>query len=743
MIGKLKKITLSLIGAIILIAISPSAYADWQLMPDGRIHDDYQAPTCATCDYFNEQEARLRQGKKPIVNERFVSPDYWSREQQAAPADVWQWPEEYRYINDNRTDSDGDGLLECRYTINFVSFASQGGYTQSEINAFVDEFHRCADMWNELLAYVGLELKEVSDGSHHITVESTNDPDIGSSVGLATLFGAWNSDSAICWFRSTYERFIAVHPFQDDPSEALAVRPPGNPFTAVFSLDAFRGVDGNSTFSRSGLLPTMLHEVGHLMGLRHPFDALNQLENNEPSSYQINWLDWPTVGNPPPSSPSHVIANEDYLQTGWSRGLMNTFMTYDDGDSYTVYLQMPPHIKAFVAHYYGIFDPASAQPLLDQAISEHLQFSPLARGEMALEREGNNSPAEARLFDIGRPILGALSSHNPSSQTRRETLQDQADWYAFNVNSNDVGRTLSASASLASVLRQNFTSTFDGVTYVGDAEIRIIDPSGNESVSHEDEFPSDSINVFEAGTYFIGVTGSSSESRPTYKDYVLTVAFEDGLPSSDPTLTPTPKPTVVSVIGTPVPFQYEFDLAVEAVYVIDGSGSFDSPPLDTVQSRQNIKFVGKVKNIGKKEIPNYSIECWVNGSRFTSGQMPGALQPNSSQTWTSQDTNSLSNGVHTVEWRVIPGADDNSANDSLAYTFAVGNAQLPTNTPTLVPPTATPAPPTSTPIPPTVTPASPTVTPIPPTLVPTTTPAPPTSTPVDTGIVNWEIYDQS
>ncbi|MDP8242532.1 MAG: hypothetical protein P9L94_00515 [Candidatus Hinthialibacter antarcticus] len=700
-----------------LLAINSAAYADWRIMPDGKIHDDYQAPTCATCDYLHEQEARLRQGKKPIVDERFVPKDYWSKQQLATPTDVWQWPEEYTYINDNRTDSDGDGLLECRYTINFSDFSSVGGYSQSEINDFVGEFDRCVEMWNDLLEHVGLELKEVNDGSHHITVEANADSDIGSSVGLATLFGAWDSDSAICKFRSSYTRFLAARSYMDDTSEAFAVRPPGNPFVAVYPLSVFRGVDGNSTFSRSSLIATMLHEVGHLMGLRHPFDALNILENGEGSSYQINWLDWPTVGNPPPSAPSHIIANEDYLQTGWSRGLINTFMTYDDGDSYTVYLDMPPHVKAFVAHYYGIFDPASAQPLLDEAISEQLQFSPLARGEMALERENNDSPGDAQPLDVGRPVLGALSWHSPVTGDRQESLQDQEDWYAFNVNASDVGRTLVAELSIGSVFRQNFTSTFNGVTFVGDAEIHIIDPSGNETVSFDDEFPFETLETLEAGTYFIGVTGSSNDSRPTYKDYVLTVSYDDGLPSSDPTFTPTPSPTVFSVVGTPVPFQYEFDLAVENVYVIDGSGDFNSSAIDDIQARQNIKFVAKVRNIGKKDIPNYTIECWVNGDRFTTGQMPSALPPNSSQIWTSQDTNSLNNGIHTVEWRVIPGADDNSANDSITHTFAVGNAVLPTDTPTPAPPTNTPVPPTPTPVPPTNTPL----------VLPTSTPTIPAS----------------
>ncbi len=704
-------------GFLTFFLLHPNSFADWQFMPDGTIHDDYQAPTCATCDYIHEQEARMRQGKKPIVDERFVPPDYWSIDRSAKPADVWQWPEDYTYINDNRTDSDGDGLLECRYTINFSSFAPHGGYSQDEINEFIIEFQRCADMWNGVLVHVGLELKEVNDGTHHIVVEATDDADLGSSIGQATLFGAWDSDSAICWFRSTYTRFLAAHSYQDDLTNAIAVRPPGNPFVAVYSLREFRGVDGNTTFSRSALLTTMLHEVGHLMGLRHPFDALNNLEDGEPSSYQINWLDWPTVGNPPPAAPSHIIASEDFLQTGWSRGLINTFMTYDDGDSYTVYLDMPPHIKAFVAHYYGIFDQESAQVLLDEAISDHLQHSPLARGEMSIEVENNDSPDFARLYDIGKPILGALSWIDPFADNRKENLQDQQDWYAFTVNPLDVGRTLAVDVSLASVLRENFTSTFDGVTYVGDAEIRIIDPSGNETVSIDDEFPQETFIVSEPGTYSIGVKNSSNESRPTYKDYVLTVAFEDGLPSSGPTLTPTPSPTVVVVNGTPVPIQYEFDLAVEEVYVIDGNGSFDSPPIDNIQSRQNIKFAGKVRNIGQKDIPNYTIECWVNGSRFTTGEMTSPLPPNFSQTWTSQSRNNLTDGIHTVEWRVIPGADDNAANDSLTYTFAVGNAQLPTDTPTPVPATNTPIPPTSTPIPPTNTPL----------VLPTSTPTIPAS----------------
>lgn len=728
---------------------------------------------CSTCEYLREQILRIQEGKKPITDTTLVPANFWTRNGHNVPLDANGWPGSYYSVDSNRTDSDGNGLRECRYTFSFNRFSVDGNYTSAEIEEFKEEFRRCAALWNAVLAYVGLEFKEVNDGSHHLVIEASNQ--IGGATGRATLFGAWSGNTATCRFRSTYERFGAhLTKTLNGAPNALFKRPPGNPFIYVYPLTAFHGTHNNQQISQSAISETMLHEMGHLMGLMHPFEALANSDISSIESYLVDWLSWPTVGNPPPDARSSVFAGEDFQATKWSRGLINTFMTYDNGADRAIYPEIPPPIKAFVAHYYGIHNRSSAQVLLDQAIREFREYSPLARGEIGQEREPNNSIAEALPIQAGKPILGALSSfdwdifQNPANaDAQEETFVDMVDWYIFRVAPEDVGHPMRITVSIGSLLYQDYYYTNgSGVQYDGDVQIQVIDPSGNLPPSSAGEFPSLTYTPSVPGDCYISIAKPDNYKRGVFKDYVLTVSYTDGHSSPLPTHTPTSTPTIVRPNSTPTPimllYVHNTDLAILRTYIVieDGDDDFwNNSETDNPYPGEKIQFRAEIQNIGKLDIPQYTMECYVDGNLFTRYTPSGTFASGRSTTWQTSSWSHNRQGLHTVEWRFLVTGDEDTSNNSVTIEFYVGPktevptaTYTPTHTPTFTPtntptltftPTNTPSP-TATEIPtstPTYTPThTPTATEIP---APTHTPTPthtytptateiPTSTPTST-----------
>ncbi len=301
-------------------------------------------------------------------------------------------------------------------------------------------------------------------------------------------------------------------------------------------------------------------------------------------------------------------------------------MTYDRHKSHILYPDIPPPVKAFIAHYYGVFDPNSAQPLLDQAINEHQNYSLLAQDYALQESEPNDDSGSAFPLQTGKPVVGALSSHAAIGSEWEENFKDKVDWYEFKVGESDIGRELKIELTAGSIVYQNFYYTNGGGTqYDGDVKLHLVKPSGSIVESNVDEFPSMTFNLSEAGTYYIAVMKDENHSRAVYKDYLLTVRFTGNSPSALPTFTASPTPTLIQneLTPTPVPVIYDKDLAVERVYLVidDGGGSFeDDVEIDNPDLGQRIRFVSAVENTGRTAIAQYRFECYVDGQIFASGE---------------------------------------------------------------------------------------------------------------------------
>lgn len=656
------------------------------------IHHEGSSYTCATCEYLQEQHQRIQEGRKPIIDPQIVPEDYWSVHQTNHPQDVNQWPRRYFHVAADRTDSDGDGLVECRVKLAFDNFVLSGAHSPAAHEAFTRTMRRCLDLYNRALQFVGLEFKEVADESYHILLEATTG-DLGASTGLGTMHGAFGvlrENKPVFYLRANGDYAAMMHLLDDGAPAAVSKNPPGNPYVYVFSP---------SMLPAQEISMIMLHELGHLLGLEHPFTALENSRTGKPDSFLIDWLAWDRIGNPPPAVPSTVLGGEDFVRTGWSRGFLNSFMTYDDQSSQALYPDLPPPIKAFIAHYYGIFHPASAQLLLDQAIDEHVSLSPVARGEMDLETEPNNHPASANPVQIGRPILAAISSGD-GNRGYLENYQDPGDWYAFTIDPSDAGRTLEFEITIGSFLYENYYNIENGYHIDGDVWIVLTDAEGNTLLqSAVKEFPSLQLSPATAGQFYLFVGKPEHHPNRTRKDYVLRTRFADGGASQAPTFTPLPSATPVPspvFTSTPIAVQHDYDLVVEEFFFED----YNTRERIT-HPRLNQELIAwfKVKNTGRYPVPGFSFDLYLNGQYFSNGSYNEELPVG----WTAY------NGVYwrpkneipyTVEWHVNYAQDQNQANNVISGMVLVGNAQMPTPTVPVGTATFTPIPPvTETPVP--------------------------------------------
>ena len=647
---------------------------------------------CSTCEYLHHQYERIRARKKPIVDTSFVPPDFWQQTGKGAyhPLNVHNWPSRYYEVSETRTDSNGNGLRECRLKIDFSQFKTDGAYTDQEVLEFEDELRRCLDMWNDILQHVGLEFLEVSDDNYHVLFEATlSSFEDNKAIGRATLFGAWYGDSPVFRLRSNYESFAALVHLADEGAASAAFRgPPGNPYIYVYHRGAFGGIPISNT---------ILHEIGHLVGLIHPWAALWNSRSGKDNEYLLDWLAWPRIDIEPPRAVSFTLAGESFLASGWSRGYINSFMTYDRGNWYCLYPDIPPPIKAFLAHYYGRYNPSRAQYLLDSAIREHNSLSWLAQGRCIQEVEPNDQVSESMRIRLGTPVLGALSSFDRTKTTMEETFSDVQDCYTFQVIDSDRGREFSCEVSVGSTLYENYhCTTKDGREYNGTVVLELYDNQKHLLVASDaEEFPEFVYTPETAGLYYVVVKRPETHPHAVTRDYLLSVVFTDGQASNAPTYTPTQTPVA---IRTPIPI----DLGVERAYLVidDGGDSYDDDvEITTPQVNQSVRFIARVKNLGSYTMQTSCVEVYLDGVLFTQWTKSYELKSGLWQRWRTTPWSTSVGGTHTVEWIFSVEGDVNPLNNSMSLQFDVlGPMPTPTSTKTPLPltptftPTVTPTP---------------------------------------------------
>ena len=435
---------------------------------------------CGTCEYFEQQHKRITSGKAPIEDPRFVPKGYWMwdlaipksrtirQDRLSSPMEApLYWPRWYYRIHESRTDSDSDGLRECRYQIDFSDLQG-AGYSVEQILAIDDVCRGSLAMWNDALAYVGLEFLEVQDDNFHIKFsaeEWTGEDQV--PAGWAGFHSAFSGVEGfglqgVALNRDTTILGAPLYPLVDDTARAVARRPPGNPYVAVYPWSEVYGTDtlGQPAWIQpvSWLLQ---HEIGHTIGLEHTWAGFVRSSSGEDDTNLTDWLAWPRITAFPPSATSFLYDGEDFHRSGWSRRFFNTFMTYDNS-RIMLFLDIPAPTKAFLAHYYARNDYEGAQRLLDLAIEEHNTYSWLAQDKCIQECEPNDSPETSMSLQIDLPLLGALSSVNSASRSSfgtyegqegfalQESQEDFQDWYRFSISDANIGRELTAQLGMGS-----------------------------------------------------------------------------------------------------------------------------------------------------------------------------------------------------------------------------------------------------------------------------------------------------
>ncbi len=490
-----------------------------------------------TDEFLFHQFERLAAKKEIVNNPRIVPEAFWTQFQSSPKKNAYRWPSFYFRVATDRTDSNGNGLFECRYKIDFSAFQTDGGYTALQVQSFENEMRRTLSLWNAAFAQVGLEFLEDSSNYHILLQAASSGFDSESNLGQATLFGAWSEFSPTFKIRSTFTRFGSYSSLLDNGAPtAVSRRPPGNPYVYLFPKSTFSGKDTNGISAELVPISTVFHrEIGHLVGLIAPWQALINSRNGVSDGYLIDWLNWTSVKGLPPTNSSFRYGGENFAVSGWSRGFFNSFMT-DDAPAYALYPDIPPPIKAFIAHYYARYDYDGAQALLTEAIQEHNSYSQQVQGRQIQESEPNDNFSQSTSIQTGMSVLGALSSTADNSTTLAETFEDSQDWYSFRIINADLGRELLCTMSTGSTINQSARIE------LYNSQQQLILASGDE------EFPELRYTPETGGVFYLAVKKPQGGSSTIVRDYLLSVFFADGQPSSEPTFTATPTPT-----NTPTP----------------------------------------------------------------------------------------------------------------------------------------------------------------------------------------------
>ncbi len=489
---------------------------------------------CATCKYLSEQFARLRNGLEPIEDPSFVPEGYWDRLLQRKNRDVpnletgvSEFPNTLYLPDTNRTDDDSDGLLECRYRIDLSNLVTYGGYTTEEKNTLEDEVRKGFNLWNTTLAYVNFEFREVGDGSEHLVVNAI---DGGSWVGQTVYFGGVTGTNRLLSLNYNYSDYGAYQYLVEPATKnTLIDNPPGNPYGCL--------VDRNLIRFETRTWPTcttVLHEIGHLLGLMHPQEAIPNAIAGLGYSENISWLDYPTIPTPVGDFVSSTrLGGEDVLAGLTSRGLNNSFMTYDR-PYYIFYADIPPEMKGCMAHYYQSLNPGSAQTLLNLARSEHSLYSPLDDPSSFQETEPNDSTGQANSFSIGQSILGAVSSWNPAFTSQAETYGDLGDYYSFTIGASDLNKAIIFDIDHGS---QFFGKRLEILDTDGTTVLAVSDDGSAVPGGYPDPGSADSGFYFyddpyiewtptSSGTYYVRITRKTEQLW--YGDYYLVTSQKAG-----------------------------------------------------------------------------------------------------------------------------------------------------------------------------------------------------------------------
>lgn len=574
--GKCAASVFILLAFIILVAQGPAISLEAvEVIAPGQ-----ENRNCGTCAYMDAQMDRIRKGLDPDYGPGVVPQGFFdsyidavktaggSSDGSVAAASgrvssldsPWLWPSlvngsyTMNTVSASRTDADGDGLRECRYSYNLTGLAA-AGYSASEITDLTAETEKAFAHWNEALAYVGLEFRQVTDGTQHIVVGTAA---YGSgTTGQASLFGAFFEFGSASYLNYSYNyTHFGSHYHYVEEANTLYDRPPGNPYTSLLKRYGHLDSDNVGEVERySTIYGTAIHEIGHLMGLNHTFNSIAAAATNQSTDYSVDWLahDINVAYSAMPKVTT--IDGEDMVAGLWYRGLNNSFMTYDEPGT-ALWLGLTPQIKGYVALIYRDAKGdgrVKAAELLALAKAERDKYTTFRHSNIKHEAENNNTAGTAQALTIGQSVLGAISNWATTTYTDASDQVDtssgtDADWYSVSLTSGttyyfdmDVGstgmstalyvytpsNTTTAAASSVPTGSDWFTSTeqdpgsvsdvkFDGgYVYYNSLRDPFITYTATATGTHYLQVTKNSNSSSSAGDYFLRTSTAKVTTAPT------------------------------------------------------------------------------------------------------------------------------------------------------------------------------------------------------------------------------------
>lgn len=309
------------------------------------------------------------------------------RGQALAGTHIWNTdPSHYPIIDPQAV---ADGVIT--YDVDMSGFNVWQGrnLTAAELAQFNDAARQAFNKWNEVIAPVGLQFREVRPGEvRELAVRVTPYrnwehaigiiDDSSVAVTLAIPFSHVYNILPI-WLNST-EPFGTTH---DAP--LIADHLLSQPYTTVVDSQQF------------DVYTVTLHEIGHVLGLGHVGDAVR-------GKYNYNFLANTTVQVDPASLlPSSwmggmsVAQRRPILETELYSVMIPLRLAYTN--------EVPPEDRATVAFLLRNLNPAGADQILADARRLYEQTSPLRFSNVVFELEKNNGNDRNNTPETAMPIL--------------------------------------------------------------------------------------------------------------------------------------------------------------------------------------------------------------------------------------------------------------------------------------------------------------------------------------------------